>query len=131
LSDQFAAGSAVTQASCWSPDISNVFISVLILQLKELNIGCRVSGMFGGCLLHPDDIILLSPGVAGLQEMLDTCYEVACSVSLQFNVHKCHRLVVGKMCKFSVSRVSLAIRKVNGVTKSNIWAYTLNVMSTH
>ena len=60
MSDQFAAGSAVTQASCWSPDISNVFISVLILQLKELNIGCRVSGMFGGCLLHADDIILLT-----------------------------------------------------------------------
>jgi len=48
----------VRQGSCLSPAIFNVFINVLILQLKELNIGCRVSGMFVGCLLYADDIIL-------------------------------------------------------------------------
>jgi len=49
------------------------FINVLILQLKKLNIGYRVSGMFVGCLLYADDIILLSPSVTDLQEILNTC----------------------------------------------------------
>ena len=93
MSDQFVAGSGVKQGSCLLPAIFNVSINVLILQLKKLNIGCRVSGMFLGCLLYADDIILLSPSVTGLQELLDTCYEVACSVSLQFNVHKRHWLL--------------------------------------
>ena len=57
--------------------------------------------------------ILLSPSVTGLQEMLDTCYEVACSVSLQFSVHKCHCMVVGKMFKFAISPMSLAGQVIN------------------
>jgi len=44
--------------------------------------------------------------------MLDTCYAVACSVYLQFNVHKCHCMVVGKMYKFAISSVSLAGQEI-------------------
>ena len=68
--------------------------------------------MFVGCLLYADHIILLSPSVTGLQEMLDTCYEVACNASLQFNVSKCHCLVVGKMHKFAISPMSLAGQEI-------------------
>jgi len=70
VSDPFGAGSGVRQGCCLSPAIFNVFINVLIVQLKKLNIVCRMSGIFVGCLLYADDIILLSPSVTGLQEML-------------------------------------------------------------
>ena len=100
------------QGSCLSPAIFNVFINVLIVQLKKLNIGCRMSGIFVGCLLYADDIILLSPSVTGLQEMLNTCYEIACTVSLQFNVRKCHCLVVGKMHNFAISPMMLAGQEI-------------------
>jgi len=63
----------------------------------KLNTGCHVSGMFVGCLLYADDITLVSPSVVGFQEMLDKCHEIACTVSLQFNVCKCHCMVIGKM----------------------------------
>jgi len=85
---------------------------MFLFTTQKFNIGCRVSGMFVGCLLYADDIILLSPSVTGLQEMLDSCYEVACSVSLQFNVHKCHCLVVGKMYKFAILPMSLAGQEI-------------------
>jgi len=44
--------------------------------------------------------------------MSDTCYEIACTVSLQFNVPKCHCLVVGKLHKFAISPVILAGQEI-------------------
>ena len=32
----------------------------------------------------------------GLQSMLVKCFDVACDLSLQFNVNKCHIIVFGK-----------------------------------
>ena len=82
-------------------------MNVFILELRKLNLGCHVCGMFLGCLLYADDIILLSPSVTGLQEMLDKCYEISWSASLQFNVHKCHCLVVGRTYKVKISPMVL------------------------
>ena len=72
-----------------------------------MNLGCHVCGMFLGCLLYADDIILLSPSVVGLQGMLNRCCEVSNSVSLRFNVQKCHCMVIGKMCKTVISPMVL------------------------
>jgi len=44
--------------------------------------------MFLGCILYADDILLLSPTVAGLKKMLDKCSEIAEVISLEFNVEK-------------------------------------------
>jgi len=50
-----------------------------------------------------------SPRDVGL---LDTCYEIACTVSVQFNVRKCHCLVVGKLHTFAISPMSLAGQEI-------------------
>ena len=55
--------------------------------------------------------------------MLDTCYAVACSVSLQFNVHKCHCMVVGKMYKFAISSMSLAGQEIKWCDKVEIFGH--------
>jgi len=63
--------------------------------------------MFLGCLLYADDVILLSPSVVGLQEMLNRCCKISHSVSLQFYVKKCHWMAVGRMYKAVISPVIL------------------------
>ena len=63
--------------------------------------------MFLGCLLYADDIILLCPSVKGLQLMLDKCFEISCTVALQFNVSKSHCLVIGKMYKCNITPMLL------------------------
>jgi len=50
-------------------------MNVFITNLKEAGLGCWVRQMFIGCLLYADAIILLSPSISGLQEMLDICYK--------------------------------------------------------
>jgi len=57
----------VRRGSCISPAIFNVFINLFITRLRDLGVGCSISSIFLGCIL------LLSPTVSGLQNMLDKC----------------------------------------------------------
>ena len=75
-----------SQCSCLSPAIFNVFMNVFILELRKLNCGCHVNGLFVGCLLYASDIILLSPSVEGLQMMLDTCHAMCHCLLMLVNV---------------------------------------------
>ena len=83
----FTVCSGVDRAAV-SHAIFNVFTNVFIMQLKRQGIGCCISSMFLGCILYADDILLLSPTVAGLKKMLDKCSEIAEVISLEFNVEK-------------------------------------------
>jgi len=99
MSAYFTAGSGVRQGSCISPAIFNVFINLFVTCLRDLGVGCCISSIFLGCILYADDILLLSPTVSGLQNMLDKCAEVASMLSLEFNVTKSQCVVIGKCVK--------------------------------
>ena len=66
LSMQFAVCSSVRQGSTLSPALFNLFINAFIVKLKSSGIGCHICDQYFGCLLYADDLILLSPSVAGL-----------------------------------------------------------------
>ena len=48
------------------------------------------------CILYADDILLLSPSVIGLQNMLNKCSELARILSLEFNAEKSHCIAMSK-----------------------------------
>jgi len=54
-----------------------------------------------------DDILLLSPFITGLQNMLDKCSELAKLLSLEFNVEKSHCIAFGSMSNATTTPVSL------------------------
>ena len=103
FSNWFAVHSGVRQGSILSPALFNRFINILIDNLKSSGIGCHVFDQYVGCILYADDVILISPSVMGLQEMLDICFETASTLNLNFNASKCHCIVFGKN---SVSRIT-------------------------
>ena len=84
------------------------------------NVHSKMQKAFIGCLLYADDIILLSPSISGLQEMLDICYKTSCSVSLQFNVAKCHLMVLGPLAGKPCPPLSLVVRASHGCSPSSI-----------
>ena len=67
--------------------IFNIFVNSFNVQLRQLGVGCRANCMFTGCLLYADYMLLLSPSVMGLQQMLNACLDTAGrnSLALKFN----------------------------------------------
>jgi len=79
-----------------------------LLKIESLpGIGCHTVNMFLDCLLYADVIVLLSPSVSELQSMLDNCNKTAQDLSLQFNIHKSHCMVIGKAATMDTGQMKL------------------------
>ena len=63
-----------------------IYIDNLLVSLKNNDIGCHVGSHFCGAFGYADDIMLLSPSVSGLQNMLDCCSEFAYSIPIMLNL---------------------------------------------
>ena len=66
----------------------NIYVDVLILELESSGYGCFIGKKFIGCVMHADDLLLLSASVCGLQSMLDICYGFGRSHLMIFNSKK-------------------------------------------
>ena len=65
-----------------------MYIDNLLMSLKKNDIGCHVGSHFCGAFWYADDIMLLSPSVSGLHNMLDCCNEFASTYNVKFNPSK-------------------------------------------
>ena len=64
-----------------------VYIDDLISQLRRNRTGCWFNGDYVGVIVYADDIVLLSPTLDGLQEMIHTCSTYAKNHNLSFSTH--------------------------------------------
>jgi len=71
----------------FSPALFNVLPTCFIDELKASGLGC-LFGMFVGCFMYADDIILLSGSLNDLQSMLSVCFNVSSQLLLKFNTNK-------------------------------------------
>jgi len=91
-SSVFFVHSGVRQGSTLSPALFNLFIDAVIVSLTENGVGCWVKQTFVGCILYADDIILLSPSLQSLHDMLNVCTHLH---FLQFNANKYNLIAFG------------------------------------
>jgi hypothetical protein len=89
----------VKQGAILSPYLFCVYIDNLLLQLKGSGYGCHVGYNFMGALGYADDIILLSPTVIGMQNMLNICNTYANDHSIIFNAGKSNAIIFKPMEK--------------------------------
>ena len=87
-SDSFGVSNGVKQGGVLSPILVCIYIDNLLMSLKKNDIGCHVGSHFCGAFGFADDIMLLSPSVSGLQNMLDCCSEFASTNNVEFNPSK-------------------------------------------
>ena len=86
LSDTFPIGNGVKQGGVLSLHFYCIYTDDLFT-LKKKKTGCWVEGKFVGILGYADDLLLLSPSLDGLQEMIKSCGEHARSLNLSFNTN--------------------------------------------
>ena len=77
----------VRQGAVSSPILFSVYIDDLFLVLRRSGLGCRVNGIFYGCLGYADDLLILSASRSGLQSMVDICGAFARKRNLKFSTN--------------------------------------------
>ena len=91
----FSLSSGVRQGSVLSPALFTVFVNVFIVCITSADLGCYINRTVVSCVLHADDIILLSASVNVLQRMLNIVIQTAEALLLQFNVKKSTCIALG------------------------------------
>ena len=106
----FDVRSGVRQCSSLSPAIFNIFINAFIIKLRKVNTGCIINGVFIGCIMYADDLILITATVNGPQTMLNCCYNVSVNLLLKFNYGKSSCFAIGKGHAFNISNMQRSVQ---------------------
>ncbi|CAG9106517.1 unnamed protein product [Plutella xylostella] len=93
LSNDFRLDCGVRQGGLTSPDLFNLYVNDLIVELRSTRIGCHVDNICVNNLSYADDMVLLSPSINGLRKMLSVCETFAERHGLKYNVAKTEMLV--------------------------------------
>ncbi len=87
-SKEFSIRNGVKQGAVLSPRLYCVYTDGLFELLRNHRTGCWVKGHFAGILGYADDLLLLSPTLDGLQEMVKKCGDYADQYNLKFSTHQ-------------------------------------------
>ena len=78
----------VKQGAVLSAILFCIYIDDLIKKLRRNRDGCWVNNEYVGIIVYANDIVLLSPTIDGLQNMIDTCSVYAESHNLKFSTRE-------------------------------------------
>ena len=92
--ETFLCTNGVRQGGILSPLLFNVYIDEISVQLNKLSIGCLLGGTIINHLIYADDLIIFSPSVKGLQQLLDCCIQYGEAIDIKFNDKKTKSMVI-------------------------------------
>src|SRR3989442_4236258 len=107
ISDSFQTLAGVRQGGILSPVLFALYIEDILKELKIRDKDCKINGIFLGCFLYADDILLLSQSVTCIQSMLDICSDVARNLDLLFNDKKSCIMRIEKRCNVKCCDLNL------------------------
>jgi len=86
----------------------------MVHSLQKAGLGCELYGKYIGCIVHADDVILLSGSVVKLQKMLDVCYCNGLDLDVVFNAKKSSLFVVGKAYDVTIDCLHIGCDNILG-----------------
>ena len=95
ISNQYIVTNGVKQGGVLSPILFIMYIDELLVRLSMSKSGCHIGSMFCGALGYADDVVLLSPSITGVNELLRICSEFAIEYDVKFNSSKSKMLCFG------------------------------------
>merc|ERR1712179_845915 len=105
LSDKFEVTNGVRQGGVLSPLFYSIYIDDVLEKLKRNGIDCHIGHNFVGAFGYADDLILLSPSLTGLMNMIKICEDYACEHDILFNGKKSKYLIFGKDGKYKYNHI--------------------------
>ncbi|XP_063547124.1 uncharacterized protein LOC134754720 [Cydia strobilella] len=87
-SEVYRMNCGVRQGGLSSPKLFNLYMNELIEELSSTYVGCHVDGVCVNNLSYADDMVLLSPSVGALQQLVKICESYAVAHGLRYNTSK-------------------------------------------
>ena len=115
FSDPFSVSNGVRQSGVLTPIFFTIYIDLLV-QLKELGVGCHWNHHFIGVVYYADDLTLLAPSPSALRLMLQKCEQFADAHGLKFNASKTQLVYFGRV------PVQDCVHKFVFCGKTQIWS---------
>ena len=94
------------------PSIFNICTIAFIVNLSLQDVFCHVNQEYVGCFLYADNIVLISPLIICLQQMLVVCSATAKSFKFKFNDNMSHCLSLGKLINVDICPMLFGIQSV-------------------
>lgn len=98
-SDLFNMYNGVKQGGVMSPKLFTLYSDVLIKKIVECGLGCHMGDLCCSVIMYADDIILLSPTRAAMNQLLKICEKFGKDYSLSFNSSKSQYVMFGRNCE--------------------------------
>lgn len=95
VSDDYWLPCGVRQGGLTSPDLFNLYVNDLIVELSSTPVGLRSDGRYVNNLSYADDMVLISPSIKGLQRLVSICEQYAHNHGLVYNTKKTEMMVFG------------------------------------
>lgn len=95
-SESFSCTNGIRQGAVASPHLFCVYVDELMKELERNGTGCWLGPYFCGSVCYADDVLLLSPSISGLKEMLETCVDYGRDYGMTFNSSKSMCIRFGK-----------------------------------
>ena len=86
LSGDFMVSCGVKQGSVLSPYLFNVYMDNLSNMLNNCKIGCVINDRIVNHNIYADDIVVFSPSMSGLQQLVNVCSSYLSSMLAKQNV---------------------------------------------
>ena len=86
--DCVKVSNGVKQGGILSPVLFTVYIDELLITLQSSGLGCYIGNNFMAALGYADDVILITPTVSALKQMLKLCDKFGPEYNVLFNAEK-------------------------------------------
>ena len=124
-STSFSITNGVKQGAVLSAVLFCVYIDDLIKTLRKKKTGCWINNSYVGIIVYADDIVLLSPSIDGLQEMINTCSDFAGKHNFSFSTHEDQKKSKTKCMTFFRKKKEVPLRKMMLDDKPLPWVKTV------
>ena len=128
ISHEFLLLNGVKQGAVLSAVLFCVYTDDLIKELRRNRDGCWVKQKYAGIDVYADDIVLLSPSLDGLQNMVDTCCRYAKRFNLEFSTDENPQKSKTKCMSFLKKERTIRPIYLNG--KALPWVNTIKHLGT-